>query len=726
MLTDLAALLDSLTSGTQPAAISAAGLSDLIASARSDAAPAKMATSYTVAGPDDGAGRVRVIRVAGLLNPSVHLPPLATSYSEIVRAYSAAQADPDVSGIALHVSSPGGTVSGLLSALASLEGARKAGGKPVTAIADETMASAAYAISAAGADRIVAATDAASVGSIGVLAAHVDVSAADQAAGEKWTFITSAGADDKALGHAHEPLSAQARAALQRSVDTAAASMNRRITAGRPALSSDRIAATKGRTLTGPDALSAGLIDAIEPAGAALGALMSTTTEDTAAMPVTDNLTAGPAAPAGDGALSRAAAAEIAAVVSEAAALGIQINAAAAIEAGTSPADLRAQAMQEAARRATPAPGVTTDPAEHTTVHVTGGLMHQSGSGFVAGAAEALDHRVHPTGDLSPAGRQFAGASMGDIARACLHRSGKAGLGSTAQLVAGALHGTSDFADILADFARRSLMRAYATVGAPLKVIANETSASDFRTLHRIQGGDWPTFSKVSEHGEYIFGSLGEMKEAYRIDTYGRIVALTRQALVNDDLGMFTRLAQMIGRAAAAFEGDQLFALLDANGAAGPLMHDGVSMFDASRGNTASANAEITAGLGPARAALRKMKSLDGNQYLDLVPTHLIVGPDDEEDARKALAATTPTTTEGANPYSDLRLIVEPRITDDRWYLACANYPGLEFAYLSGTRGPQIEREVGFDVDGVKIKARLDYGCGVIDWRGIYRVPATA
>jgi hypothetical protein len=46
---------------------------------------------------------------------------------------------------------------------------------------------------------------------------------------------------------------------------------------------------------------------------------------------------------------------------------------------------------------------------------------------------------------------------------------------------------------------------------------------------------------------------------------------------------------------------------------------------------------------------------------------------------------------------------------------------GLEFAYLEGAEGPQIDSRAGFDVDGVEIKIRLDFGAGWIDHRGWYR-----
>ena len=49
--------------------------------------------------------------------------------------------------------------------------------------------------------------------------------------------------------------------------------------------------------------------------------------------------------------------------------------------------------------------------------------------------------------------------------------------------------------------------------------------------------------------------------------------------------------------------------------------------------------------------------------------------------------------------------------------------PVIEWAYLSGYEGVQIETRAGFDVDGVEVKCRLDFGAKAIDWRGLFRNP---
>ena len=81
------------------------------------------------------------------------------------------------------------------------------------------------------------------------------------------------------------------------------------------------------------------------------------------------------------------------------------------------------------------------------------------------------------------------------------------------------------------------------------------------------------------------------------------------------------------------------------------------------------------------------------------------------------------TATTDVNPFAQLSLVVEPRlVSTTRWYLvgSPSEIDGLEFAYLAGAPGPQIETHAGFEIDGVSVKVRLDFGAGFVDWRGWY------
>ena len=120
-----------------------------------------------------------------------------------------------VRGILLDVDSPGGEVGGLFDLVTRIRALKAASGIPLWAVANEDALSAAYAIVSA-ADRIYV-TQTGEVGSIGVVAAHVDESGADAQAGLSWSFVFAG--QQKVDGNAHEPLSQRARDTIQADVD---------------------------------------------------------------------------------------------------------------------------------------------------------------------------------------------------------------------------------------------------------------------------------------------------------------------------------------------------------------------------------------------------------------------------------------------------------------------------------------------------------------------------
>lgn len=340
-------------------------------------------------------------------------------------------------------------------------------------------------------------------------------------------------------------------------------------------------------------------------------------------------------------------------------------------------------------------------------------------------AGEALFARSNPGHELSAPARQYAGLTIPEVARQCLTRSGISTTGAaTESLVTRALHSTSDFPLILGDAVNRELRRAYQAAPSGIRQIARQTTARDFRAKRAVMLGEAPELEKVLESGEYTYGTIAEGAESYRVETFGKIFSITRQALINDDLGAFTRIPAMMGQAAAAFEAKTLAELIDGN----PAMSDGVAVFHADHANLDNASAIDTAGLSASRLLLRSQTGLGGGK-INSTPRFLLVSPDRETEAEQALAAITATKTGDANPFSGLSLIVDGYLTDESaWYLAAdpAALDGIEYAYLEGAPGPQIETKAGFEVDGMSIKVRLDFGAGWIDHRGMVKNPGAA
>ena len=163
---------------------------------------------------DMTAGGVAVLQIVGtMVQRSSFMDAMSgiTSYAEIGFNFAVAEADPDVKGILLEIDSGGGEVNGCFDLVDQITGSTK----PVWCVANEAAYSAAYAIASA-ADRIYMPRTA-GVGSIGVIALHVDESERDKKQGYSYTPIFAG--DHKYDANSHEPLPGDVRAAIQADVD---------------------------------------------------------------------------------------------------------------------------------------------------------------------------------------------------------------------------------------------------------------------------------------------------------------------------------------------------------------------------------------------------------------------------------------------------------------------------------------------------------------------------
>lgn len=351
-----------------------------------------------------------------------------------------------------------------------------------------------------------------------------------------------------------------------------------------------------------------------------------------------------------------------------------------------------------------------------------------------SGIENALLHRVAPQHfKLDDNGRNYRTMSILDTAEIFLKHHGKRTTSMTrTEIVKEALelrtgyHTTSDFGDILGNVIKATLRAAYAEEPQTFGPISTRVNASDFKQMRMLQLGDAPDLDKVLEHGEFTRGTIAESKETMQLETYGKIFAITRQALVNDDLGAFSTIPAMFGRSARKKEADIVWAQITGN----PTMGDGNALFSAAHSNLETDGDVIAvASVSRARRAMRLQTNVGGNR-MNLVPRILIVPPSLETVAEQFLAPVLAAQTNAAqNPFAGkFQLIVESRLEDNSataWYLAtdAAQLPVIAYAYLDGQEGPSIETRSGFDIDGVETRARLDFDAAPIDWRGIHKDP---
>jgi len=202
---------------------------------------------------------IAIIPVVGsLVRRTVGLDPASgfTSYAEIAGMVDAALADPSVEGIVLDIDSPGGEAGGVFELGEHIRAVNAV--KPVWAIAADSAFSAAYAIGCSASRLAVSRTG--GVGSIGVIAMHVDQTARDAQQGYRYTPITAG--DHKNDFSPHEKLTPDAHARLQAEVDRLYGLFVDHVATMRR-IDAEAVRATEAGIYFGEDAVTAGLVDTV-------------------------------------------------------------------------------------------------------------------------------------------------------------------------------------------------------------------------------------------------------------------------------------------------------------------------------------------------------------------------------------------------------------------------------------------------------------------------------
>lgn len=364
------------------------------------------------------------------------------------------------------------------------------------------------------------------------------------------------------------------------------------------------------------------------------------------------------------------------------------------------------------------------NPIQHT--HGAGLTTREEREGLADAMADALVCRYtgKRPGDRA---RAFMGARIADLAREICNANNLRTTSMDAAESIRLANTTSDFSSLLQGVGRRMLMQAYEAAEPAIKRIARKSTAQDFRAKSVLRLGEAPALEQVPEGAEITHGSRAESAESYRLFTFGKIFGISRQALVNDDLSAFSDWARAWGAAAAQLEGRKLVELLTAQSGTGPNMEDGVALFNSAHNNLITGPGTVinVSNLGEARRILRTQTGLDGVTVLDIAPKYLVVPAALEMVAEQYLADIAAATSATANPFSGkLELVTVPQldaIDDERWYVFASPEgaaPVLEYSYLAGAEGVQVDMRQGFETLGFEFRAYEDLGVGAIGHRG--------
>ena len=331
-----------------------------------------------------------------------------------------------------------------------------------------------------------------------------------------------------------------------------------------------------------------------------------------------------------------------------------------------------------------------------------------------------------PVADAAPGAQELRGHSMVELAREALQREGlKANFGDNMELARQAINSTSTFPAIMANLANKSVMVGFNEAETTYQIWAGKGSNRDFKEAARVALSEAGNLELVPEGGQFQQDFLGEASARTKVATYGKLFSLTRQAIINDDLGLFSKIATKYGSAAKRLVNKMVYAQLTGN----VKMQDNVALFDAKHGNVATTGEALSVkAIAKAITAMRRQKGITGDATLNITPKYLVVPPELEMTAYQIVSSTA--AVDGVNsgvvnPYKGRFVVVaDAELTDpDAWYLVAdaTQHDTIEVTYLNGVETPRLETRQGFEVDGIEYKVAFDCGVSALDFRGLYK-----
>lgn len=322
--------------------------------------------------------------------------------------------------------------------------------------------------------------------------------------------------------------------------------------------------------------------------------------------------------------------------------------------------------------------------------------------------------------------RDMRGMKLRDLAVDCLSRAGRANAHrlDDETLFREVLTPDSQFAGILSNSVNKSMATAYRAAQTTYQRWTGRGSNPDFKAATHYQISEAGALLPMTQNGEFKFDQAQDQGVNKAVATFGRAFGFTRQALINDDIGILTRVPEAYVRAAGRGINALVYRMLGSN----PIIFDGSQLFAAGHNNLAVVAAAVGVGpVGIGRTAMRRQRNLRGLETLNIPPKYLIVPASQETVAQQFLSNMLIPTTQGVvNPFvGTLEPVSDAELdgySTTAWYLAAspADIDTIEVTYLNGDDMPKLESQVGFDFLGIKWRIYIDYGVTVLDYRGLF------
>ncbi len=342
------------------------------------------------------------------------------------------------------------------------------------------------------------------------------------------------------------------------------------------------------------------------------------------------------------------------------------------------------------------------------------------------GLGEAILIMTENTPD--PGNNPYAGYSTMELLRKSLDACNQPSGGHALEVIHRAMT-TSDFPKIVSDVANKSLHEGFDNADESWSQWCSTGSVPNFRPVNIIRASETDDLDPVPEGTEFKYGDRIDTGISVSVGTYGKMFSITRQALINDDINVFTDLPKVHGEAAARKVGDIAYSALLDNLV---IPETGNTLFHADHNNLGTGSAPGSSALDLAIKAMKTQKDLKGLRNLNIKPVYYLA-PVALEGASEAFFRSEKFDDQAkdatrVNIYSGavFKRIYEPRLDVDSeaaWYIAGAKGKTVKVFFLHGQQKPYLAEQSGWRNDGMEYKVRIDVAATAVDYRGLFKNP---
>ena len=364
---------------------------------------------------------------------------------------------------------------------------------------------------------------------------------------------------------------------------------------------------------------------------------------------------------------------------------------------------------------------------------------------FRAAAADALILRSGMNLEKPAEGaRDLMGMSLKDLAVECLAEEGMSGMNRRhahevfQELQRQYFNPTAAFPAILDNAINKAYVEGHKSVAVTFDQFTKKGTLKDFKTHdNNYLAGPVGEFLLVPESGELKHDTFEDKKRPTRkLQTYGRQFTLTRQAFINDDIDIVTRMPARYAASARKTINKQVYEILIKN----PAIYDGTTLFNQAHGNLVTTGTGITQASMQAMMMALQTQNDEFGEACIIRPAKIIVPVGMSFDIYTLFNSPTINTegnTQAVNPLyryaNQIQVIEDPTINVlcggfgkvMPWFLlgSSDDTDFIEVDYLNGQEIPTIRRMETAGTLGFVWDIYLDWGISVMDWRGAIKNP---